>query len=157
MKKLLLLLTVVVLTLSGCARFSPDYEKPTVGLSSFKMLPSPGIIPQFEIGLHIVNPNRRPLPIEGLSYSISIDNHRILNGVARDLPTVAGYSEEEIRLRGTVNIGSSIQLLNRLLAGSNSSLTCLFTAKIDTGRFSPMITVREETDLKTFAGADRSP
>ena len=61
------------LMLAACATMSPNYEEPTVSLSSFRALPSEGMTPAFEIGLRIINPNASPLALAGVVYTISIE------------------------------------------------------------------------------------
>ena len=51
---------------------SPDYEEPTVTLSSFKAIPSEGMVPSFEIGLRIINPNSQALNLDGIVYTVSL-------------------------------------------------------------------------------------
>lgn len=43
--------------------------------------------PRFEIVLHITNPNRDPLELEGISYTIHLEGNKVMSGVANDLPT----------------------------------------------------------------------
>ena len=54
------------LLINACASIDPDYEQPTVSLSSFRALPSEGGIPTFEIGLHVLNPNSTSFQLEGV-------------------------------------------------------------------------------------------
>jgi hypothetical protein len=62
---------LLVSVLQACASLDPDYEQPTVILSSLKAIPSEGMAPAFEIGLRIINPNPQPLRLEGVVYTIS--------------------------------------------------------------------------------------
>lgn len=154
MQKRLLPFLLTLLFLGGCATLHPHYEKPAVGLTSIRMLPSNGILPRFEIGLQIINPNRTPLPLEGIVYSVSLDNNKILTGVANDLPTVKGYAQEELKLVSSINLGGGIKLFNQLLSSGKSSFTYTFTAKIDTGRFSPTLHFSEKGNLSSALGLD---
>ena len=77
----------------------PDYEEPTVTLSSFRAMPSEGGIPTFEIGLHVLNPNASPFRLEGVVYTVSIQGHDVVKGVGKDFPVLEGYSEQTIKLR----------------------------------------------------------
>ena len=64
-----LFIFILAFTLTSCATLDPDYEEPTVTLSSFNALPSEGMIPAFEIGLRIINPNTQPLNLVGIVYT----------------------------------------------------------------------------------------
>ena len=84
------LLGTIAAWLSACAGLG-TYEEPTVTVSSFRALPSEGAMPQFEIGLTVINPPRDPLKLEGISYTISLDGHDIIKGVGNRLPDIEGY------------------------------------------------------------------
>ena len=100
-KRLLLVLSVL---LSGCAALQPGYETPTVTVSSFRALPSAGAMPNFEIGLEVLNPNRDPLELAGISYTVSLDGHDIIKGVGNDLPVIEGYGTGRVTLTATANL-----------------------------------------------------
>ena len=59
-------------------------------------------MPRFEIGLHIINPNRQPLTLTGVAYTISIEGYRIMTGVSNTLPVIEAYGEGEVRLEAEV-------------------------------------------------------
>ena len=78
--------------MAGCAGFVPGSEPPAVSVTSFALAPaSRGNAPRFNIGIHVVNPNRNPIRLRGMSYTVEIEGNRILNGANPDLPTVPGY------------------------------------------------------------------
>ena len=68
----------IVMMVAGCATLHPDYETPVVNVSSIRALPAEGVAPRFEIGLHIVNPNRSPLALYGIAYSLKLDGEETL-------------------------------------------------------------------------------
>ena len=78
-------LTIAILTLAvplaGCAGLRPGWETPTVTVKSVRALPSQGMLPEFEIDLHIVNPNREALKLAGVSYNVSHEGHELIKGV----------------------------------------------------------------------------
>ncbi|MCK9174991.1 MAG: LEA type 2 family protein [Desulforhopalus sp.] len=154
MQKKILPFLLAVFFLSGCAALHPGHEKPAVSLTSIRMLPSNEILPRFEIGLQVINPNRSPLPLEGIVYSVSLDNNKILTGVANDLPTVKGYGQQELKLVSSINLGGGIKLFNQLLTSGKSSFKYEFTAKIDTGRFSPTLHFSEKGNLSSALGLE---
>ena len=83
------LLSILALCfLCGCAgKMSPGFEPPVVSLRTFKMLPQESVSPRFEIGLHIINPNRDSLNFDGIYYTVDIEGYKLLSGVSNTLPT----------------------------------------------------------------------
>ncbi len=132
---------------AGCAALNPNYEKPTVGLKTFRLIPSNGIVPQFEIGLHIINPNRDPLNIEGIYYTIGVEGHKVLAGVANDLPVIRGYGEDDITIIATVDLLSGAKLIRSLLIQPKSTFRYTFNAKLDMGRFIPAMNIVEKGQI----------
>ena len=150
MCKRLLLVSVVWLVslLGGCAGLTnPDFEPPVVSLSSFRMLPQSAASPRFEIGLHIINPNRQPLSFEGIYYTVTIEDYNVLAGVSNDLPTVAPYGEADILLEAGVDVVKSVKLLSSLVQEPRDRFRYSFNAKLDPGGFSPRILVQEEGEF----------
>jgi LEA14-like dessication related protein len=144
---LLPLLSLIVsasLLLGGCAGLQTDYETPSVNVSSFKALPGDGMVPRFEIGLHIVNPNRTPLELEGVAYTVSIEDHKILTGVSNDLPVIAAYGDGEVMLQGNVSLFNSIAFFTSLARNKNpDALSYSLDAKLDVGTLRPVIRINE--------------
>jgi LEA14-like dessication related protein len=133
--KLVVCLTLFM-TSVGCASLEPGFETPTVGITSFRVIPSEGAVPKFEIGLHIVNPNRSSLKLDGLVYSVTLEGHKILTGVSNNLPTIDAYGEGDIVLIATADLLNSIGLFASLLQ-----------SKLDIGSFRPRIHVVKEGEI----------
>ncbi len=115
----------------------PDFEDPTVNITSFRILPSDSLNPRFEIGLHIVNPNNVALELQGLAYKASIEGHQILAGASNDLPVVAAYGEADVVVTAQADVFSGIRLLNDLFKKQRQQLTYQLTIKLDVGRVVP--------------------
>jgi len=147
----LFILTVVpilITLLVGCAGLQPGYESPSVTVSSFKALPGKGAAPRFEIGLHIVNPNRTDLALRGVAYTITLEGHKILTGVANDLPVIEAYGEGNVILAGTVSLFNSIAFFADLARDKNpDALSYSLDAKLDPGTLSPIIRVNKKGTL----------
>lgn len=136
---------LLILFLAACAGLSPNYEKPQVNVSSFTLAPdSSGLTPRFNIGLHIVNPNRAALPLVGMSYSVEVEGNRILSGAEPNLPRIEGYSSADIVIQASPDLFGSARLLNQLLTGQRDELSYLFKAKLDVGTLMPYITIEEK-------------
>ncbi len=142
-------LFLVLLLLCSCATLSPVFEDPQIKLSSIRMLPSNGVLPEFEIGLHVINPNRLPLKLFGLSYELALEGHQVLTGVASDLPVIEGYSEGDVLLRATPDLFSTIGLFTELVNQPREQFNYSFSARLDVGKFLPKISV-EKSGLISF-------
>lgn len=150
-RTLLPLLTLLpALIMTACASMSPNYEQPTVSLSSFRALPSEGMTPAFEIGLRIINPNPAPLALEGVVYTISIEGHELVKGVGKDFPVIEGYSQGDITLTASANLLAGILFLGDMMHAVEDSLDYDFKARLDLQGFHPSIRVSESGafDLK---------
>lgn len=136
------------LLLAGCASWAPGYEKPQINVTSFALAPdSRGLAPRFLIGLQVINPNRRALPLQGMSYSVEVEGNRILSGAEPDLPRVEGYSSADIIIEASPDLLGSARLLNQLLSGQQQSLTYLFKARFDIGAILPYVTIEERGEF----------
>lgn len=138
----------LMLLLQGCATLKPlDFEDPTVTVNSVKILPSDGIAPTFEINLHLVNPNSIALPLRGVAYSVTIDGHKILNGVSNDMPEIAAYGSGDIRLSAKANLLNSVRLIASLMQQSREMVEYEMNAKLDLGTFTPNIYVKDVGEI----------
>lgn len=133
--------------LSGCAGMQSGYDSPSVSLTSFRFIPGDSIVPKFEIGLRILNPNRDALKLEGLFYNITIEDNKIISGVANDLPAIAGYGEEDILLEAVVDVLGGAKLLQSLLHNKKGGIDYGFNAKLDLGSFQPPLMISEKGEF----------
>ncbi len=145
--RLFFIQAVAILFLSACATTSSDFEQPSVSVTSFTPKSTTGITPQFEIILHITNPNREPLALEGLSYSISLDGNKVMSGVANDLPTIEPYGETDIKLNASADLLGGFQLITGLMNENKEHIEYEFNAKLDVGVFKPRIEVSKKGTL----------
>lgn len=137
------LLVVCLILLAGCGVFRPGFETPTVSVSSFRALPSDGMVPTFEIGLRIVNPNPIALSLSGLSYTINLAGNELIKGVASDLPRVGAYDEGEVKLTATPNLLAGAKLVADLMRANTNSVDYAFEAKLDLVGIGPPLRVRD--------------
>lgn len=148
---------LLTLVLQSCASLDSDYEQPTVTLSSFRALPSEGMVPSFEIGLHILNPNPGSFQLEGVVYTISIQGHDVVKGVGKDFPLIEGYSEETIKLTAAANLFAGIRLVMDFMQKPQEELEFEFEAKLDTGGFGPSLRVKEKGSFRFDGKSDIPP
>lgn len=133
-------IALLILLLGGCASLSPNYEQPVVSMSYFR--PSEDNT-GFDIGLKILNPNREPLNLQGVVYTISLQGQDIIKGVGKGFEPIEGYSEGDIELSAAPNFMAGIRLLSQFMSKKESALEYEFEAKLDVGGLYPRIKVRE--------------
>ena len=138
---------ILTLILGACATLSPDYEEPTVTLSSFRALPSEGMVPAFEIGLRIINPNSQALNLEGIVYTVSLEGYELVKGVGKDFPVIEGYSEGEVKLTASANLLAGIRFVGDMMQTKGDTLEYEFKAKLDLGGLYPSIKIRETGNI----------
>ena len=137
------LLLAVLFVLSGCATLSPDFEQPRVSVSSFRLLPGNSIVPKFEIGLHVINPNRVPLKLFGLTYEVELAGHQVLTGVASELPEIGAYGEGDVLLQASPDLFNSLSLFTDLMKQPRETVDYNFSARLDVGKYLPRINVEK--------------
>lgn len=142
-----IVLVLITTLLCSCATLSPDYEEPTVTLSSFRAQPSEGMVPAFEIGLRIINPNSQALKLEGIVYTISLEGYELVKGVGKDFPVIEGYSEGEVKLTAAANLLAGIRFVGDMMQSKGESVEYEFKAKLDLGGLYPSIKVRESGEI----------
>ncbi|MDH3789144.1 MAG: hypothetical protein OES53_11340 [Xanthomonadales bacterium] len=138
---------VCVLSLPGCATLDPDYEQPTVMLSSFRALPAEGMLPNFEIGLRILNPNAQALNLDGIVYTISLDGYELVKGVGKDFPVIEGYSEEAVTLTASANLLAGMRFVSSMMQSQGGAFEYEFKAKLDLSGLYPSIRIRETGNI----------
>ncbi len=126
--------------LGGCATMSPAYEPPIVSLSYFRPAQDNN---GFDVGLKILNPNREPLNLQGVVYTISVQGQDLIKGVGKGFEPIEGYSEGDITLTATPNFIAGIRLLSEMMNQSESALEYEFEAKLDVGGLYPRVKISE--------------
>lgn len=144
MKYRYFILILVVFSLVGCAQFYPNFETPTVSVTSFRVLPGQGALPMFEIGLHVINPNRTELKLEGISYHVDLEGYRVLSGVSNQLPVIEAYGEGDVVLQVQPDLFSTLSLFTDLMNQPREQFKFDLTAYLDVGGFMPKIKVQKE-------------
>ncbi len=149
--KQLILIFFLGIYLTGCAGLQTDYETPTVSITSFKSIPGEGMVPRFEIGLHIVNPNRTALDLKGISYTVNLEGHNLLTGVSNKLPLIEAYGEGDILLAASVDFFNSMGFFADLAKNQNrESFAYSLDAKLDVGTLHPIIRISKKGNLSLF-------
>ena len=141
------LLAVVLAMLVGCASFPSDLDPPKVSLEDFRSLPVASGPPRFEIKLRVINPNKQPLDIAGISYSIELLDKELITGVANDIPPIEGYGEGVVTLEAGLQLLEILRLMTSLSASQSDSVGYRFSAKIDFNGFMPTQRVEERGEI----------
>ena len=147
MPRLTIAIVTVAVLLAGCAGLRPGWETPTVTVKSVRAIPSQGMLPEFEIDLHVVNPNREKLKLAGVSYTVSLEGHELIQGVGNDLPVIEGYGEGDITLNASANLFAGVGLIRELMSSQKDTLSYSFEAKLDPGALRPSIRVRDAGEV----------
>jgi len=133
--------------LHACTGMRSDFETPTVTVNSFRTIPSDAAMPKFEIGLHVTNPNREDLKLDGVAYTVSVEGRDLINGVGNDLPVIEGYGEGDFVVTAAVSLFDGAMLLKDLMNSPKEKLKYKLEAKLDIGAFAPPIRVRDEGEF----------
>ena len=155
MPRLTIAIVTAAVLLAGCAGLRPGWETPTVTVKSVRAIPSQGVLPEFEIDLHVVNPNREKLKLAGVSYTVSLEGHELIKGVGNDLPVIEGYGEGDITLNASADLFAGVGLIRELMSTQKNTLSYEFEAKLDPGALRPAIRVKD-TGKVSLTGA-RTP
>lgn len=147
MRRITIVCVTVTALLAGCAGMSPGWETPTVTVKAVRAMPSEGMLPEFEIDLHVVNPNREALKLVGVSYTVSLEGHELIQGVGNDLPVIDGYGEGDITLNASADLFAGVGLIRDLMSSQKDTLSYSFEAKLDPGALRPSIRVRDAGEV----------
>jgi len=135
--------TLLFLILAGCGALRPGFETPDVTVTSFRTVPSSGIAPSFEIGLRVTNPNPQALTLDGIAYSISLANKRLVTGVSNELPEIPAYGQGDVTLQATADLLAGARIVGELLQSGNRDVDYAFEATLNLAGLLPSIRVRD--------------
>ena len=147
MPRLTIAIIVITGLLAGCAGMRPGWETPTVTVKAVRAVPSQGMLPEFEIDLHVVNPNREALKLAGVSYTVSLEGHELIKGVGNDLPVIDGYGEGDFTLNASADLFAGVGLVRQLMSTQKDTLSYTFEAKLDPGALRPSIRIKDTGEV----------
>ncbi len=147
MPRLAIAIIVITGLLAGCAGMRPGWETPTVTVKAVRAVPSQGMLPEFEIDLHVVNPNREALKLVGVSYTVSLEGHELIQGVGNDLPVIDGYGEGDFTLNASADLFAGVGLIRELMSTQKDKLSYKFEAKLDPGALRPSIRIKDTGEV----------
>ncbi|XQW84272.1 LEA type 2 family protein [Thalassotalea piscium] len=117
--------------MSGCASLNLEYTKPSVELTSFKVLPANGLEQKFEIGLKVMNPNSFALPFNGMSYQLNVLGETLAHGVTAKIPTAEAYGESSFVVPVATSLLGGIKVISALIKRQSTDIKYQFIAKLD--------------------------
>lgn len=135
--------------LNACGFYGQD--DPEIVVQGVRAVPSSGAIPNFVIDLNIVNPNRGPINLNGVFYTLHLEGHRLFTGATNDLPVIEGFSEAGFSLNANPDLLSGLGLIADLFSRPRNSFEYEIDAKLDVGGFRRNFNVYE-TGLIGFPG-----
>lgn len=110
----------MTLSLMGGCAIVPKLEAPKLTVVSLKLQGGDIFSQRVLVRMRVMNPNTRELPIEGLSYTIEVNDAELGTGGSSAPFTVPAMGEAEFDLQFTANLAGA---LARLLTRRNSSET----------------------------------
>ena len=151
MKQILVLLTTL-LFFTGCSGLQKRKPELSVSVQSFRMLPGNGVVPKFEIGLHVVNTSPVDVDIKGVVYRVYLQNRKILTGATNDLPKIPAYGEADIVVAGTPDLFETIGFFRDLMGRPGKNLEYRVDVDIDAGSWIPMIHTEKKGTISLGKG-----
>lgn len=128
---------------AGCTTLRPDFETPSVNVTSFKPLHSQSFTPRFEIGMRVVNPNSTRLNLRGMSYKVFLNDYEVVEGAANELPVVPAYGEAQFKVIATVSLMEGMRFVQDMLKNANGQVDYRLQAKLDVGAMIPSIRIEK--------------
>ena len=146
----------LLLALTSCASLSPRFEKPVVNLASIKMGASTGLEQRFILGLRVINPNDRELPIRGMSYTLQAEGFDLGTGVAHDIEPVPAYGEALIPVEVGLSLFNSLRFVQQFLQKPLQQVHYQLNTRLDTGSaWLPKIVISESGSVALGAPSAR--
>ena len=115
---LMALVGLPLISLIGSCAALPKLEAPKLSVVSLKMQGGDIFSQRVLVRMRVFNPNTRELPIEGLTYTIEVNDAELGNGGTASPFTVPAMGEAEFDMQITANLAGA---LAKLLTRRNSS------------------------------------
>ena len=109
---------LLVFTLAGCSALGQFFNPPGISLQNIELIETSGLSARFGINLRVTNPNPIPMPVQGLSYQLSLNGFSLIEGVASSIGELPAYGETSIRLEASTNLAGMLGLFAQLMSGT---------------------------------------
>jgi LEA14-like dessication related protein len=97
---------VTLLLLAGCA--VTHLQAPAISLTSVQLTDVQIDQQQFNVQLHVQNPNDRPLPIKSVSCTLEIEGVEVGQGKSTGPFTVPANGDSDVEMLVTTNLANSV-------------------------------------------------
>ncbi|MCQ4287367.1 LEA type 2 family protein [Pseudomonas stutzeri] len=104
----LLLVFMLVLSLTGCAAFSPR-DPFNVQVAGIQPLPGEGLELRMAVKLRVQNPNDMALDYNGVALDLEINGRRLASGVSDERGSVPRFGETVLTVPVTISAFSAVR------------------------------------------------
>ncbi len=120
---LLLSLTVILsLLMTGCAGLEKREEAPRVNLVSLRVLDVQFFEQRYGLTLRVINPDRREISIEGISFEVELNGQAFAYGVSGDPVVIPGFGEQTLEVEVISTLFNVVEQLHNLEQRSGQPL-----------------------------------
>jgi LEA14-like dessication related protein len=133
---------------SGCATVGGGRESPKVDVVGITKSESDTSALQFTIQLRIVNPSAETLNLKGLYYELSLEGIDLVNGTARSIPPIEGYSDTVVSVSSAASLIGSARLASMMINDPRENWRYELKAKLGTSsKWMPSTTITESGEI----------
>jgi LEA14-like dessication related protein len=143
--------------LAGCAGLGAYREPPRVSLVSIEPLDMTLLEQRYALDLRIMNPNAAEIPINGLSYTIEINQREFAYGVSRQTVTIPAYGEAVLEVEVVSNLLDVLRQLQSLQEDKPAALDYRLFGKLSLANSSFRLPFDYSGELNWLPAADRTP
>jgi LEA14-like dessication related protein len=94
--------------LAACSLLVPRFQAPSLSIESIALERSDLITQHLKVHMRVDNPNDRPLPVKGLSYTLYVEGEEAAQGVSDASFTVPALGEAEFDMHVTANLAGTV-------------------------------------------------
>ncbi|MCB1895509.1 MAG: LEA type 2 family protein [Zoogloeaceae bacterium] len=98
----------VAVALAACGTLPIGLEPPEVSLADVRYAGGTLFEQRFRLDLRVINPNRRDLEIEGVSFTVELNGRRFARGVSDQAFVVAAHGEHVVTVHATTTLGQML-------------------------------------------------
>lgn len=145
--KPLVIMLMALNVLSGCALLSSGQPPPEVQLSNVEPAGREGLEQRFMISFRILNHSGTSLNISGLSYSLNLEGHKLISGVAGGLQPIPPHSQVAIKVPASTNLISGLKIIGAFMEKNRQSVDFELETRLSMGWWRMPVTVVESGSL----------